>query len=239
MAMSFAIALLLAGTLFWLGWRLVQLDRQIAAQRMQEQRESAADLAVATLQRSVSQAEGRLATLAAAQDSSVAQSAGAIVAGLSEDSALVVARRGVLEAYPAQRLLFYPTAQDAAPVAVFAEPDELEFQRRDNEKALAALRGLTHASSEAVQASAWMRIARIQRKQGRCNDALKSYAEMIRLGGALAGEMPAELVARQARLSLFEREGRAAEARAEAHAMRQALDAKRYRLSRGAADLAR
>jgi len=43
--------LLLAGTLGWLGWRLLQQDQQLSAQRMAVHRETAAGLAVATLER--------------------------------------------------------------------------------------------------------------------------------------------------------------------------------------------
>src|SRR6185369_9491847 len=42
---------LLAGTLGWLGWRLLQQDQQLSAQRMAERRETAADLTVADLER--------------------------------------------------------------------------------------------------------------------------------------------------------------------------------------------
>ncbi|MEK7403768.1 MAG: hypothetical protein AAB225_01545 [Acidobacteriota bacterium] len=45
--MFLAIALLLAGVLLGLGWQLVRQDREVAAQRLQQRRENAADLAVA------------------------------------------------------------------------------------------------------------------------------------------------------------------------------------------------
>ena len=46
-----AVMLLLAATLGWLGWRFLQQDQQLADQRLAEQRESAAEIAVASLER--------------------------------------------------------------------------------------------------------------------------------------------------------------------------------------------
>jgi Flp pilus assembly protein CpaB len=45
-----ATMLLLAGTLGWLGWRLLQQDQQLSAQRTAERREADADLVVAALE---------------------------------------------------------------------------------------------------------------------------------------------------------------------------------------------
>ena len=52
-----AVMLGLAATLGWLGWRLLAQDQQLAAQRLAEQRETAADLVVAALERRLSAVE--------------------------------------------------------------------------------------------------------------------------------------------------------------------------------------
>jgi hypothetical protein len=48
-------------TLAWLGWRLLEQDRILEGQQAQERLERSADLIVATLQRSLSSSEQRLA----------------------------------------------------------------------------------------------------------------------------------------------------------------------------------
>src|SRR5579862_7631248 len=49
------VMLLLAGTLGWLAWRLLQQDQQLAAQRLTEQRDAAADVVVALLEKRLSE----------------------------------------------------------------------------------------------------------------------------------------------------------------------------------------
>jgi signal transduction histidine kinase len=235
MAVSFAIALLLAGTLLWLGWRLAAQDRQVAEQRMHEQRENAADLAVAALQRALSQVEERLATLAATQGPAAAERALALADGLGDDSVVLLVRDGAPIEYPAGRLAFSPVAPaPPEPAAVFIEADALEFQQRDLRHALMVLQGLADDPDVSTRAAALMRIARIQRKQERRDEALASYLELGRLGDVRVGDRPAALVARQARLGLFEQAGRTKDAEAEARGLRSALDAATYRLDRGA-----
>ena len=46
-----ATMLLLAGTLGWLGWRLLQQDQQLSSQQMAERQETSADLAVTSMER--------------------------------------------------------------------------------------------------------------------------------------------------------------------------------------------
>ncbi|BCS30865.1 hypothetical protein TBR22_A00650 [Luteitalea sp. TBR-22] len=235
MVVSLAIALLLAGTLLWLGWRLAVQDRQVAAQRMHEQRENAADLAVAALQRAVSQVEERLAILAAGQDSAAAERAAAIAGELGDDSVVLLMREGTASAYPAGRLVFSPVAPaPPEPTAAFIEADALEFQQQDLRRAQVILQGLTNSPDLSIRAAAVLRIARIQRKQERVDEALASYLALGRLGQARVGDRPAPLVALHARMSLLERAGRRAPAETEARSLRDALDAGTYRLDRGA-----
>src|SRR6516164_9171182 len=60
-----ATTLLPAACLCWLGWKVVEEDRLYRRNRMQEQREQAADLAAAALQRVLAEAEERLTGFAA------------------------------------------------------------------------------------------------------------------------------------------------------------------------------
>ena len=47
----------------WLGWQLVEQDRRLDGQRLQEGRDQAAELAATALQRTLAELEERLATI--------------------------------------------------------------------------------------------------------------------------------------------------------------------------------
>ena len=113
LTMFLAIAVLLAGTLLWLGWQLARQDRELASQRVQERREIVADLAVAALQKSLSLVEEQLTNLANLPSREIRRKAAEYAAALPGDSVLVLARGGEVEAYPENRLPFYPVAPAA------------------------------------------------------------------------------------------------------------------------------
>jgi len=124
---------LLAGTLGWLGWRLLQQDQQLSAQRMAERREAAADLAVAALDRRLAAIDQDVARLLAAGEPP--KEAG--------DSALFLEfRPGTIRIWPQGRLLYLPDLAPSSepPAGLFTTADQLEFQKHDYLGAIAALR---------------------------------------------------------------------------------------------------
>ena len=84
-----------------------------------------------------------------------------------------------------------------------------------------------------MRAAALLRMARICRKRGRWDDALGIYQQLSATGGQLEG-VPAELVARQARMSVFEHQQQGETARREATAILSGLQQRKWRLTRGA-----
>lgn len=232
LVMFLAIAVLLAGTLLWLGWQLARQERELAAQRLQERREIVADLAVAALQKSLSQAEEQLANLATLPISELRQRADS----LPGDCVLILARGGKMEAYPEKRLPFYPVTPTipGPPASLFSAAETLEFQQGGYPKALAALRQVARSQDPGTRATALMRIARIHRKLGQWDDALAAYQAVVGMAGAAVEGLPAELVARQARLSVFEHQKRSEPAREEAARLLDALIERRWPLTRGA-----
>src|SRR5438034_11759617 len=60
-ALIVGITVVPLATLLWLGWRLLEQDRMLEGQQVQQRVERAADLAVAALQRAISSSEQRLA----------------------------------------------------------------------------------------------------------------------------------------------------------------------------------
>src|SRR5438876_4630757 len=118
--------LLLSCTLGWLGWGLLQQDQQLATQRLAERRETAADLAVAALEKRLSGVEQDLGHILAAGEplKTFAPVDGAV---------LVRFLPAAVRVWPQGRLVYYPDLPEpaAAPANLFAAADELEFKSHD------------------------------------------------------------------------------------------------------------
>ncbi len=235
LSMFLAVALLLGGTLLWLGWQLVRQDRELTTQRLQERREIAADLTMAALQKSLARAEEQLAAVAALPWAEFPKRAAAFAAALPDDSALI--SDGVTEvlAYPDQRLPFYPVApaKREPPALLFAAADRLELQQSAYPQALAALQEAAKSKDSAIRAAALLRIARIYRKEKRWDEAAGAYQELLHLKNAVVEGIPAELIARQQRIGILVQENQPEAARAEANVLLQDLSSCRFVLTRG------
>lgn len=229
-----AVVVLLTATLVWLSWQLVRQDRALAGQRLEERREAAAELAVAALEKSLLEVEERLSALSRLPAGEAAAEAYTYAAGLAGDSALVLLRAGHLEAFPAGRVVFYPIRAGApsVPASTFAGVETLEFLREDYPRALAGLRPLVRSSDPLIRAGALLRLARVLRKSGQGREALATCEDLAKLGTVPVEGLPAELVARQARLALLERLERREELAREASALYRDLQTGRWRLTR-------
>jgi len=216
-----ATGTLLVCALLWLGWQLARQDRDLEAQRLQERRESAAELAVVALRRSLAQAEERVAALCSALDRTDFDSQAAeLAATLPTDSVLISVRRETFAAYPANRLAFYPEVAMAPAMSqtLFASADALEFGSGNHVAALAALDRLARGSDRSIRAAALVRRAAIFRRRGQWQAAIDVYGELERLGDVSTEGVPAELLARHARLTILTEQGRTSDARREAPA---------------------
>jgi len=190
--------------LILLGWRLLDQDRALQSQRTAEIRENAADQVVAALQRALQTSQGDLAQFRAPTP--------------PDDSLMVEFGSSAIRVQPIHSLLFYPSplVPREAPSSIFLEAETYEFQRQDYEKAASALTGLTRSPDASIRAGAYLRIARVQRKAGRVDSALRTYAELARLDDAAVGGLPAGLVARRARCVLLDQLGRSSDLAKEA-----------------------
>ena len=208
-----------------LGWRLLEQDRALARQRIVERRENAADQVVAALQRELRASERDLAQLHAPSP--------------EDDALLVELVPSGMRAYPKNALLFYPSvpAPPEAPSIVYGEAEKEEFQRRDYEKALAALTPLTRSPNRSIRAGAYLRMARNQRKAGQLSQALRTYAELTRYGETSIGGVPAELIARRARCALLAQMNRQADLSKEAAEFYGLLRRGHWQLSQSAYDI--
>ena len=218
-ALFFAVILLPAGALVWLGARLIQQDRALEQQRTQERLGVAADRVAAQLERSLAQLAAGLTTLEIPP--------GRDVVVVEFDQRSVRLKSGG----PLIYLPVVPVTREGNG-AVFAAGERLEFAERDYTRAERAWRDAAQRADPSVRAGALVRLGRVLRKLGRLKEALAVYEELGRLGGVAVGGEPAGLVARQARCSVLNDLKRIEELRREASALERDLQSGRWRLDR-------
>jgi signal transduction histidine kinase len=228
------IALILMVTLAWLGWRLFQQDRALEKQRVQVRLEHAADVVAGELSRQLDAIRDDLTRLSTVPGSAIPDSAERLASRFSNDAVVIVLRSDGVAAYPSGRLVYYPTTRPVpqSGASVFARGEAFEFRRRDLPAAARTYGRLAESADSAVRAGALMRLARTERKVGRLTAALGAYDQLRTLGSTAVGDLPAELVARHARLPVLEALDRPDALRLEAEALRSDLCAGRWHLTR-------
>ena len=215
------IMLVFGGALAWLGWRLLEQDRSLERQHLQERLDVAADHMANELQRHLSELESYLSFT----PSPTAK-------GPPEGVVVLLATGQAVEVYPPGRLLYYPAIAAGAepPAAIFVEGEALEYQRNDPVKATEVFRALARSPNPAVRAGALLRLGRNLRKTGHIEEALQVYSELAQLGPIQVLELPSELVAMEARCSVLEAMGKHEQLRKEALLMHSALRSGRWSL---------
>lgn len=212
---SFVLALLVPATaVVWLGVRLIEQDRALASRQLRERWESAADRLIVGLEQAVSSTERRLD----------GEPAGLQIQP-DDDAVLATLRPSGIEAYPRDRLLYFPAIPPgpAEPTAAFEAGEALEFRAKDYRGAAAAFRALATSLSADVQAGALLRLGRTLRKTGRADEALRVYADLAHIADARLSGLPADLVARRARCLLLQELGRGGELGEEARSLQADL----------------
>jgi len=205
-------------TLPWLGWRLLEQDRALETQQVQQRVERAADLVVAALQRAITTSEQRLiADGAAWPDGSIA---------VTFDEARV-------DVVPAERVAYWPVTppMPEASTKAFAAAEQLELRDGNLGAAIGAFARLEGSADPAVSAGALLRLGRTLRKAGRNDEALAAYARLSRHDAVAVGGVPASLAAAYARGALLEQQQRLSELRDEGVALERQLRAGRWRLT--------
>lgn len=223
LALFLAVTIIPAATLAWLSWRLLEQDRALASQRLQEQLERAVDLVAADFERRLTDIQARLPTLAASPP-----------AGLANDGLIVEFAVDQIEAHPVERLLYRPFVSPAeeAPGSQFGAGEALEFRQRDFPKASAEFRTLASSDDPLIRAGALVRLARTLRKNNRHEDALATYVALERLGPTPVGGVPAELLARQMRCKVLHELNKASDLQRTAGALYADLQNGRWALDR-------
>ena len=153
----------------------------------------------------------------------------------SHGAVLVMFSESGVQTRPMGVLPYLPAAPPAAAVdtAVFAPSEVLEFQSRDLTGAAAQLTAIARGSQGVVRAEALMRLARVQRKAGRVDEALDAYAQLRDEQAIGPADAPYALVSRFARSQLLAAAQPAAAER-EAGALAADLQAGRFAVGKAA-----
>jgi tetratricopeptide (TPR) repeat protein len=205
----------------------MEQDRSLEQQQFRARLEQTADLGMAQLARSLGDWDLALHEVNALPPSP------ALLAKLPAGTSLILVSRGAVMVYPERPLLFVPDPATAAPVQsshVFDAADELELREQEYDRALAALDSLVN--HPATRPEALLRIARINRKLEKPEDALEAYKRLASETGIGPAGVPYAVVAGNARCRILKELGRQEEASADAQALRNALLEGRWPLRR-------
>jgi signal transduction histidine kinase len=167
----FLLTLVSVSALGWFGWRLLEQERAVDAQRSQERVEAVADRIAATVE--------------------TGERLGGILLRLKETS---------LAATPSGQLLYYPfpSSEPEADPTTFAEAEFLEFVQGQPDKALESYARQANSANAAIRAGALLRMARVLRHAGRLEESRAVYARLATGPAARVAGAPADLVARHA-----------------------------------------
>ena len=197
-AASAGLMLLVAGTLGWLGWRLLSQEETLLRQRSQDRLEQAADALLAGFLRTVADTEswlGQISSALPADADGPARRGGMLV---------MFSGRGV-HTQPSGVLPYLPVSPPSVAIdsAVFQPSELLEFQLRDLNGAATLLTQLASRGNSLVRAEALLRLARVQAKAGHIEQALATYTRLRDETLIGPAEAPYSLLSRFARVQLL------------------------------------
>ena len=178
----FLLTLVSVSTLALFGWRLLEQQRMVEAQRSEERLEQAADQITAMVREDLAESSERLGAGLV--------SPGDLLFSLSPTS---------LDAMPPGQLLYYPIPppDPESNSKIFAQAELFEFPESQPEEALRAFERLANSKDASVHAGALLRMARVLRNQGRTEESIAVYRKLSAIDATVAG-VPTGLVARHA-----------------------------------------
>jgi signal transduction histidine kinase/tetratricopeptide (TPR) repeat protein len=222
MALFLAVTLAPAAGLVWLGWGLLEQDRDLETQREMERREYAADKIVSALQQEIRTTRQALADPARMPEMA------------TEDSIVIVFNPSELVTHPASGLLYRPVVrpEPEAPGRPFMSADRYEFREMNYARAVDALLPLARSDDAAVRAGAYLRLGRNYRKAGDIDRALAAYEALSHIEEVRIAGVPAGLAARSARCSALAQLGRLEDLRNEALSLSKDLFGGRWQMTK-------
>jgi signal transduction histidine kinase len=211
------VALVSSGALVYLVWLLLDQEKGMVVQRRQERLEQAADLTAAAMKRSMSDAIRRFY-------SEPETLAGNFVVIQVTGDVIVVKPEGALAYYPEPPVAVPPVA------ARLAEAERLAFAGAGEAGARVLLEALSRDSHKETRAAALNGLAQVHRKAGQFDAALENYDQLAGLTDVRVDGLPAGLLARVGRASVFSESGNLGSLHTEAAALQQDVVRARWRL---------
>jgi signal transduction histidine kinase len=214
----------LVAALAWLGWRIAIQDEQLAVARRAASAETAADLAMAVLERRLSGIDQELAEI-------LRSGRPAHLPAASDAAVYVRFAAGAARAWPDDHLAFIPDAagERSAATPALADIDLLQFIRHDYTRAITLLRARVDTRGP-NQAAYLARLAQNYLAAGQPQAATKTYRRLADLGGSIAG-MPTDVAGGLGELHVEDATHDVAAAAATARALDSALASKRLTVS--------
>jgi nitrogen-specific signal transduction histidine kinase len=225
----FSTTVIVTAALGWSGWRLLDQQHLLDEQRTAVQIESTADVLAAGIRGKLAEAGERLSGCVSSPSPTLPTIQGAVVIAVRRDDVQVSPRGG---------LPFVPVDLDAPAEDPFAAPEAMEFSGAPA-RAMTVYRALADQDDPHTQAGALLRLGRVQRKSGDLRQALVTYERLTTLGPVRTGHLPAELAGLTGQRSTFAAMGDGHRADAIAERIRRGLDAGRWLIPRGVAELYR
>jgi signal transduction histidine kinase len=223
----------LVGALGFLGWKLLDQERDLERERLQERLGLAAESAVSRIRQELDGTVNTLRTIAASDEADRRRIAERL-AGPRTDVVIVAQSPDGL--WSSNALVFYPDQPDRTDQAVeaFHSLEAQELGDHTLPSVLAAYQRLAGSRDPTVRAGALLREARVARSLGQPSVALAAYRELEALGTTAAAGRPADLVALVERCSLLASSDRqSANLRQCAAELRNGFLQARWRLSSG------
>jgi signal transduction histidine kinase len=219
MAIFVVVALVSAGALAVLVRLLFEQERAVETQRKQERLEQAGERVVKGMQDALADLRAR-----------VVQGG----ADLPEAVTVVRVRGNEIDVRPEGGLRYYPEVppNNFAPDPQVSAAERLEFagNAASADRAVDAYERLAGNSRREIRAAAFNGLARLFRKRGNLDAALRNYDRLAQMADLRIDGLPSKLVAIVGRASAFEETGQKASLLQEANLLEENLRQGRWRL---------
>ena len=233
LALSLGTIVVLVGALGFLGRKLLDQERDLERQRLQQRLEFAAESAVSRIRHELEATAGTLRTFAASDETERRRIAERLAGPPNE---VVVVAQSPSGLWSSGAIVFYPDQPDPTDQAAqaFTSLEAHELGGQNLASVLAGFQRLVDSRDPIVRAGALLRAGRVARKLERPSVALAAYRQLEALGATAAAGRPSDLVALVERCAvLAESDRQSADLRHCAVDLRNGLLRARWRLSGG------
>jgi signal transduction histidine kinase len=219
----------------WLGVSTLQQDRTLEEHYLQTILSESTDGIAAEIRRNLADVQLQFEQFSVHPAPNLPEVLSAYSRQLPADAVIVAFQGDTVQAFPRQRLLYYPVLPAAdAPSINSLIPSRAYAEAATNPHgAVELFQSLAQTDDPRARAEALLALARAQSKVGRIETALNTYAS-VQDPEVLVDGRPAELFARLGRCELLLSQGRRAELIDEAQRVSSELNAGRWQLTRAA-----